>query len=156
VTIFAELWALHMREKIVAEAKSWIGTPYHNCADVKGVGCDCGMLLVRVFVDLRIVEAFDPRPYAHDWHLHRGEERYLEALLSRAVKVETPKPGDVMLFRVGRCYSHGAIVSRSEPLTVVHASFPAGVVLEEVVAQNAMMRERMDKSIFASLVGAGQ
>ena len=70
-----------MREKVVAEAKSWIGTPYHNCADVKGVGCDCGMLLVRVFVDLGIVEPFDPRPYAHDWHLHRGEERYLEALL---------------------------------------------------------------------------
>ena len=41
-----------MREKIVAEARSWIGTPYHNCADIKGVGVDCGMLLVRVFVDL--------------------------------------------------------------------------------------------------------
>ena len=26
---------------------SWIGTPYHNCADIKGVGVDCGMLLVR-------------------------------------------------------------------------------------------------------------
>ncbi len=149
----AEAWTLLMRNKIVAEAKSWIGTPYHNCADIKGVGCDCGMLLVRVFVDLGVVEAFDPRPYAHDWHLHRGEERYLEALLSRAAKVETPKPGDVMLFRVGRCHSHGAIVSRVEPLTVVHASFPAGVVLEEVVTQNAMMRARMDRAIFASLVG---
>ncbi len=143
-----------MREKVVAEARSWIGTPYHNCADVKGVGCDCGMLLVRVFVDVGIVEPFDPRPYSHDWHLHRGEERYLDALLSRAAAVETPKSGDVMLFRVGRCYSHGAIISRPEPLTVVHASFPAGVVLEEVVAQNAIMRERMHKAIFASLLDA--
>jgi len=141
-----------MRNTIVAAARSWIGTPYHNCADVKGVGCDCGMLLVRVFVDLGLVQAFDPRPYAHDWHLHRGEERYLAALLSRASRVEAPQPGDVMLFRVGRCYSHGAIVSRAEPLTVVHASFPAGVVLEEVVAQNAMMRERMDDAIYASFV----
>jgi hypothetical protein len=24
------------RQKIVAEARSWIGTPYHPCADVKG------------------------------------------------------------------------------------------------------------------------
>jgi len=55
-----------MREKIVAEARSWIGTPYHNCADIKGVGVDCGMLLVRVFVDLGLVEPFDPRPYTHD------------------------------------------------------------------------------------------
>lgn len=145
-----------MRERIVAEAKSWIGTPYHNCADVKGVGCDCGMLLVRVFVDLGVVETFDPRPYAHDWHLHRGEERYLDALLARALKVETPKPGDVMLFRVGRCYSHGAIVSRLAPLTITHASFPAGVVLEEVVTGNAMIRERMDKAIFASLLDIGR
>jgi cell wall-associated NlpC family hydrolase len=39
------------RATVVAEARSWIRTPYHNCADVKGAGVDCGMLLVRVFVD---------------------------------------------------------------------------------------------------------
>ena len=78
------------------------------------------------------------------------------ATLTRScpAKVEAPQPGDVMLFRVGRCYSHGAIVTREQPLTVVHASFPAGVVLEEVVTQNAMMQARMDRAIFASLVGA--
>jgi len=142
-----------MRSKIIAEARSWIGTPYHNCADIKGVGCDCGMLLVRVFVDLKLVPPFDPRPYAADWHLHRGEERYLDALLSRASRVDAPKPGDVMLFRVGRCYSHGGVVTRSDPLTLVHASWPAKVVLEEVVAQNAMMRERVHSALFASVVG---
>lgn len=30
------------RAAVVAEARSWIGTPYHNCADVKGAGVDCG------------------------------------------------------------------------------------------------------------------
>ena len=50
-----------MREKIVAEARSWIGTPYHNCADIKGVGVDCGMLLVRVYVDTGVVPPFDHR-----------------------------------------------------------------------------------------------
>jgi NlpC/P60 family putative phage cell wall peptidase len=143
-----------MRSKILAEARSWIGTPYHNCADIKGVGCDCGMLLVRVFVDLGLIAPFDPRPYTADWHLHRGEERYLDALLARAAKVEAPQPGDVMLFRVGRCYSHGGVVTRADPLTLVHASWPAQIVLEEVVAQNAMMRERVPSAIFASIVGA--
>src|SRR6185437_15824401 len=38
------------RAAVVAEARSWIGTPYHNCADIKGTGVDCGMLIVRVFV----------------------------------------------------------------------------------------------------------
>jgi NlpC/P60 family putative phage cell wall peptidase len=143
-----------MRNRIVAEARSWIGTPYHNCADVKGVGCDCGMLLVRVFVDLGLVAPFDPRPYTADWHLHRGEERYLEALLERALAVDAPQQGDVMLFRVGRCYSHGGVVTRASPLTLVHASWPAQIVLEEVVEQNAMMRERLPSAIFASVVEA--
>ncbi len=141
-----------MRNAIVSEARSWIRTPYHNCADIKGVGVDCGMLLLRVYVDLGLVAPFDPRPYTHDWHLHRGEERYLDALLARAVKVERPEPGDAMMFRVGRCYSHGGIVTRADPLTIVHASFPAKIVLEEAVMQNAQMRERMDTALFASIV----
>ncbi|MFY9628832.1 MAG: hypothetical protein WAK03_11880 [Methylocystis sp.] len=141
-----------MRNAIVAEARSWIGTPYHNCADIKRVGVDCGMMLVRVYVDLGLVAPFDPRPYTHDWHLHRGEERYLDALLARAVRVERPDHGDVMLFRVGRCYSHGGVVTRADPLTIVHASFPAQIVLEERVMQNAQMRERADSALFASIV----
>jgi hypothetical protein len=72
-----------MREKIVAEARSWIGTPYHNCADIKGVGVDCGMLLVRVYCDLGLVPRFDPRPYTAQWHLHRDDERYLDGLTRR-------------------------------------------------------------------------
>ena len=99
------------RAAIVAAAREWIGTPYHNCADVKGVGVDCGMLLVRVYVDLGLVEPFDPRPYSPDWHLHRGEERYLGHLLARAHGVARPAPGDIVLFRYGRCYSHGGIVT---------------------------------------------
>jgi cell wall-associated NlpC family hydrolase len=143
-----------LRDAIVAEARSWVGTPYHNCADVKGVGCDCGMLLVRVFVDLGLVAPFDPRPYTHDWHLHRGEERYLDALFARAQRVASPLPGDAMLFRLGRCYSHGGVVTCPDPLTIVHASWPAQVVLEEVVTQNAMMRERLDTALYASIVEA--
>ncbi|QGM45840.1 hypothetical protein [Methylocystis heyeri] len=142
-----------MRNLIVAEARSWIGTPYHNCADIKGVGVDCGMLLVRVFVDLQLVAPFDPRPYTHDWHLHRGEERYLQSLLAHARRIDSPLPGDVMLFRVGRCYSHGGIVAQSDPLTIIHASFPAKIVLEEAVMRNAQMRERAAEAIFASIIG---
>ena len=82
-----------MREKIIAEARSWIGTPYHNCADVKGVGVDCGMLIVRVFVDLGLVPPFDPRPYPRDWHMHNSdEERYLNLVLPRARRRDGSDP----------------------------------------------------------------
>jgi hypothetical protein len=33
-----------------------------NCTDLKGVGVDCGMLIVRVFVDTGLCAPFDPRP----------------------------------------------------------------------------------------------
>ena len=106
------------RAAIVAAARSWIGTPYHNCADIKGVGVDCGMLLVRVFVDTGLCAPFDPRPYPIDWHLHRGDERYLGFIFDRGREVTEPQPGDVMVLRYGRSYAHGGIVtkaSRSRP-----------------------------------------
>jgi cell wall-associated NlpC family hydrolase len=124
------------RAAIVREARSWIGTPYHPQGDIKGAGVDCGMLLVRVFVDSGLCEPFDPRPYAPDWMLHRSEERYLGFVFDRTREVINPLPGDVMVFRYGRCYSHGGIVTRTAPLTIVHAYQPTRVVLEDDVVAN--------------------
>jgi cell wall-associated NlpC family hydrolase len=138
------------RAAVVAEARSWIGTPYHNCADVKGAGVDCGMLLVRVFVDTGLVPPFDPRPYPVDWHLHRGEERYLGFLFDRCCEVAEPKPGDVMVLRYGRCYSHGGIVTKPNPLTMVHAFHPARRVLEEEVEHNSQLSEAVRSPRFFS------
>ena len=127
------------RATVVAAARSWVGTPYHNCADVKGAGVDCGMLLVRVFCDLKLCPPFDPRPYPPDWHLHRSEEKYLGFVFDHAHQVEQPGPGDVAVFRFGRCYSHGGIVTAAAPLTIVHAYHPARQVVEDVVERDARL-----------------
>jgi len=127
------------RRAVVAAARSWIGTPYHNCADIKGVGVDCGMLLVRVFVDTGLVAPFDPRPYPIDWHLHRDDERYLGFIFDRGREIAEPQPGDVMVLRFGRSYSHGGIVTEGRPLTIVHALHSARIVLEEEVARNGSL-----------------
>ncbi len=127
------------RSAVVAAARSWIGTPYHNCADIKGAGVDCGMLLVRVFVDSGLVEPFEPRPYPPDWHLHRSEEKYLGFVFDRAHQVAKAGPGDVAVFRFGRCYSHGGIVTVAAPLTIVHAYHPARGVIEDVVGRDARL-----------------
>ena len=123
-----------MRARVVSAARAWLGTPYHHAADLKGIGVDCAMILVRVFCDLGLVPPFDPRPYVKDWMMHRDDERYLGFLLARAREVEAPDPGDVVLFRVGRCFAHGGIVTESEPLTLVHAYSPARCVVEERLA----------------------
>jgi cell wall-associated NlpC family hydrolase len=138
------------RDKIVREARTWIRTPYHKQGDIKGVGVDCGMLLVRVFVDARLCSSFDPRPYADDWYLHRTEEKYLGFVFERTREVTAPLPGDVMVFRYGRCYSHGGIVTCAAPLTIIHAFLPAGMVLEEDVASNHVLCDPSRKSKFFS------
>lgn len=113
-------------DRIVAEALRWVGTPYHHAGDVLGAGVDCAMLLVRVFVDLGLVEPFDPRPYPPDWMLHRDEERFLGWIARVGEPVETPSRGDVVIYRVGRCFAHGGIVDT--PTTMIHADRDAGRV----------------------------
>jgi hypothetical protein len=127
------------RAAVVAAARAWIGTPYHNGADIKGVGVDCGMLIVRVFVDSGLCAPFDPRPYPADWHLHRSEERYLGFVFDRCCEVAEAGTGDVMVFRYGRCYSHGGIVTSARPLAIVHAYHPARRVLEEEIGHNTVL-----------------
>lgn len=132
------------RAKVIAEARSWIGTPYHNCADLKGVGVDCGMLLVRVFVDTGVTAPFDPRPYAPGWHMHHSEERYLGFITDRCAETFEPKPGDIVLFKFGRCYSHGGIIVSDTPVRIVHAigaGGKAGAVTEEIVSRNVALHK---------------
>lgn len=100
------------RQAVRAEALGWLGTPYHHLADIRGVGVDCAMLLVRVYAAVGLVPLdLDPRPYASDWHLHRSEEKYLGWLERYASPVPTgdAQVGDVMTYHFGRCFSHAGI-----------------------------------------------
>jgi NlpC/P60 family putative phage cell wall peptidase len=138
------------RAEVVAAARRWLGTPYHHMADLQGVGVDCAMILVRVFCDLGLVAPFDPRPYTRDWMLHRDEERYLGFLIESARQVERAQTGDVMLFRIGRCYAHGGVVTKADPLTLLHAYAPAACVIEEEVKRNADLSTRTGSAKFFS------
>lgn len=108
-----------LRARVIEAARRWIGTPYRQQGARLGAGIDCAMLLVRAWVDAGIVEEFDPRPYPPEWHMHRGEERYLAWMKAVAEPVEAGQPGDVALWRFGRCFSHAAVITR--PGVVVHA-----------------------------------
>ncbi|MBT9165863.1 MAG: hypothetical protein DDT25_00525 [Chloroflexi bacterium] len=111
---------------IVLEAKSWVGTPYHPGGRIKGVGVDCAMLLAEVYERAGVVPRIDPGTYPPDFGQHRGEERFKHWLEKHGTLVEDPMPGDVALFRFGRCYSHGAIMIGGGQL--VHAVLRDGMV----------------------------
>ncbi|MGO9431269.1 hypothetical protein [Rhodoblastus sp.] len=147
----AEKRQRHERNRVVTEVRKWILTPYHNCADVRGAGVDCGMLIVRVFVDLGLVPTFDPRPYDPDWMLHRDDEKYLSFFTERCARVVKPQLGDLALFRYGRSYSHGGIVTGVDPVSIVHAYHDAGCVIEERLAQNPALTDPKRKLAFFSI-----
>lgn len=114
------------RATVIEEAKSWIGTPFHHAARVKGAGVDCLMLLAEVYERAGVAGHIEPPFYVPDWHLHRDAERYMEGLLRYAGPIDTPNAGDIALFRFGRTFSHGAILVEWPRL--IHAYWSIGVV----------------------------
>ena len=119
------------RAAVVREALSWLGTPWHHRARVKGAGVDCGQFLAAVFIHVGLVAPFPIAEYPQDWNLHRDAERFLETVQTSARRVLPPaRPGDLVLFQYGRCISHGGIVVKWPG--IVHAWRDAGVVLDDV------------------------
>jgi NlpC/P60 family putative phage cell wall peptidase len=111
--------------RIIAIARSWIGTPYVHQASVKGVGCDCLGLLRGIWRELRGDEPEDVPPYAPDWELP-GHETLRDALARhlQPVALASLVAGDVVLFRmVSRAPAkHCAIVAEKDGQpTLIHA-----------------------------------
>lgn len=117
------------RQDIVAEARSWIGTPYRHQASLKGVGCDCLGLVRGVWRELIGVEPERAPPYGPDWAEASGDESLAQAAARNliAVPLDQFAPGDVLLFRWRNHLpaKHAAIVT--SPGTMVHAHDGAAV-----------------------------
>jgi NlpC/P60 family putative phage cell wall peptidase len=117
------------RTQIIAEARSWIGTPYRHQASLKGIGCDCLGLVRGVWRALIGPEPQAAGAYSRDWAEASGTEALAEAARRHLVEIERAAfaPGDVLLFRYRERYpaKHAAIVSA--PDTMVHAHDGAAV-----------------------------
>jgi cell wall-associated NlpC family hydrolase len=123
------------RAAVIAEAWTWVKTPFRHQSDVKAGGVDCAMWLVRTFVDLGIIEPFDPRwssgvpgvgektGYPRLWFLHKDEERYLGWLnhFADEITAEEARPGDVVIYKHGMCFSHAGLIISDRQL--IHAWF---------------------------------
>lgn len=124
--------ALQWRRELVAEARSWIGTPYVTGGRVKQAGCDCCSFVLSALQNCGLARDEELEVYSGDCWAHWTEEKYLYRLMKHAVKIaETVAtrgvralPGTIVLGRVvgARVYNHAAIVT-AWPL-VVHALPP--------------------------------
>jgi cell wall-associated NlpC family hydrolase len=125
-------------EKIIAEANSWVGTPYHHHGRLKGVGVDCAMLLAEIFERSGIVPHVDPGVYPPQFGMHRSEERFIGFVEQYGLEVDSPVAGGVVLFRYGRCFSHGGVIVENG--LFVHAVLKAGMVLKSGLNEPEYLR----------------
>jgi NlpC/P60 family putative phage cell wall peptidase len=119
-------------ERVVAAARGWLGTPYHDQASLKGVGCDCLGLIRGVWRETVGQEPFAMPLYSRDWGEIAKREHILDR--ARAVMVEVPldrlAPGAVLVFRMryGAVAKHLGILT--EPGRFIHAYERIGVLEE--------------------------
>ncbi len=83
-------------------ARTWLGTPYHHQASVRGVGCDCLGLIRGVWRELYGSEPELPPAYSADWAEATGEETLLAAARRNLIEIALPETtaGHVVLFRM--------------------------------------------------------
>jgi cell wall-associated NlpC family hydrolase len=99
------------RDSIVAEALTWLRTPYHHKGRVKGVGVDCGGLIYESYKRVLGIPA-EPFPddYPEDWSMHKdGNELYLDFIKPYIRPTRELLPADLVVFKFGRNFAHGTI-----------------------------------------------
>ena len=117
---------------VVAAARAWLGTPYHDQASLRGVGCDCLGLVRGVWRDVVGPEPVPVPPYSRDWGETGHREVMCEgaALAMIAVPLNSAAPGDMILFRMypRAIAKHVGILTA--PDRFVHAYERLGVIEE--------------------------
>lgn len=127
------------RAEIIRAAKQWLGTPYHHRARVKKAGADCAMFPLAVYQECGVIPtAFSPPAYSMQWHLHKSQEMYLQTIVPFcAEKSCDPLPGDFVIFKFGRAFSHGAIVI--DWPEIIHSYIPHGVLLSDALRDGELI-----------------
>src|SRR5262249_34123609 len=95
---------------------------------VKGAGVDCAQFVIKAYAGAGVIDDFDTGEYPRDWHIHKSEERFLAFVPRFAVEIDRNgvQPADLVLFRIGRVVSHGAI--RVDWPLGIHAEIQGQVV----------------------------
>lgn len=120
------------RQRVVDVAKEWIGTPYRGWSCLKGAGCDCGQFVRGVYLEAFPEKFKDCIPLPKDYSLqiwqHKEDTTYLDIVSKymREILESEILPGDVVLYKFGKGFAHGAIVV-SWPEFVIHSLERYGV-----------------------------
>lgn len=107
------------RRKLIEEAETWLGTPYHYAHDTKGEGTDCSGMVMQVYLSTL------------DYALPRNSAKQAEFCV--VLKEEEVQAGDLVFFATGKDpnkVSHVGIVVDED--NFIHASSSKGVVISKL------------------------
>jgi cell wall-associated NlpC family hydrolase len=147
------------RQRVIAEAESWIGTPFFFGARVKITptdkgGVDCAQFIAAVYEACGIFNAEDYGFFGRDWHFNTTVEHYKYRLMRHASQLPTtafPQMGDIALTKVGKVFSQGGIVTAWPEF--IHASPLSGI--KRASADTDPMWMGWEKEFFDPFVKAG-
>lgn len=129
-----------LRAQIADIAVSWLKTPWHHEARLKGAGVDCAQFLLAVYSEAGLIASYKPEHYSADWFLHRDDPLFLAEIAKHCVQVPEGAIGDIAMFKFGRHPAHGAIVLGNN--LVIHAYKPEGqVTISELIG--SPLQERL-------------
>lgn len=119
-----------VRDEIITEARSWIGTKWQHQAALKGVACDCVGLIRGIYSALvgPVTITFN---YSREWPLYKAEEKMYEEVKKylNEIPLAEAKPGDILLFGFGKGPAyHIGIVSYDG--FIIHTWLDVGKVVE--------------------------
>ena len=118
--------------RVITIARSWLGTPYHDQASLRGVGCDCLGLARGVWREVVGPEPFPIPAYSRDW----GETGPREVLAegARRMMIEMPLseacPGALVLFRMKPRAISKHVGILTDACSFLHAYERLGVIEE--------------------------
>ena len=117
---------------VVAAARSWLGTPYHDQASVRDVGCDCLGLARGVWREVVGPEPFPIPPYSRDWGETGPREVLAEGARAAMIEILPPDagPGALLLFRMMPRANAKHLGILTETQRLVHAYERLGVIDE--------------------------
>lgn len=101
-----------LRTQLCKVAKEWLAlqVKYEHRGLTRN-GCDCTGLIIGALRELGYLKTYVLRNYSRDWNLHAGADNYIvEEAEKVADKVESPIPGDIVLFHFCRCVAHAGII----------------------------------------------
>lgn len=140
------------RARVCVIAREWIGTPYHDAGTIKGRngGTDCAQILRLVYLEAGLIPPIDVPPYSPQFFLHQSAEIYMGRVAEHAREISEAEalPGDVVLYRFGKCYAHGAIIIEPGWPHIIHAYYQAKMVVRGMGLDGALGRPKHVRKYF--------